>query len=190
MNIKIFYFFYNLSHKSFIFDQIVVFITDKADILVLLSALVYLFYFFASHPKWKRRSLSLWFTECFVVVASILSSYGVTFILKVIFHAPRPFVTLTNVHPLVSETPFTSFPSAHAALFFGLATALYLYNKRAGFVFFIIAIIIALSRLVVGVHYPVDIFAGALIGIGVSWSIHRYISKFCQLYLFPQKPVK
>lgn len=177
MNTAIFYFFYNLAHRSATFDAIAIFITDTFDKMVLVAAVIYLLYLFASHPHWKGKSLHVWISESFIIFASVVGAYAVSYILKIIVHAPRPFVTLVQVQPLVAETPYTSFPSGHATLFFALATAIYLYNKRAGYVFFFFALVIAISRMVVGVHYPIDILAGAVIGMVVAWGIHGLLSK-------------
>ena len=64
-----------------------------------------------------------------------------------------------------------SFPSNHAANSFAFATILsYFYDKNK-IILFSIASAIAFSRVYVGVHYPIDIFCGALIGYTVSWII-------------------
>lgn len=176
MNTTIFYFFYNLSHQSYVFDRVAIFIADSLDVLVIGAALVYLFYFFAAHPRWKEKSLRAWIWECFTITVSVLVADGVTAVLKIIFNTARPFVAHLDVNPLVSESMYTSFPSGHATVFFALATALYLYNRKVGSVFFLFAVIIALSRMVVGVHYPIDILAGALIGVVVSYLFHRIVN--------------
>lgn len=177
MNTSIFYLFYHLSHKSNTFDRITVFVADKSDKIVLIAAVLYLVYFFLSHPEWKYQKWMAWVWESFIIFVSVIGAYATSYVLKIAFHAPRPFVTHLDVHPLVSETPFSSFPSGHATLFFALATAIYLYDKRVGYVFFIMAALIAISRMVVGVHYPIDIIAGAVIGIGVGYIIHRLLYK-------------
>jgi undecaprenyl-diphosphatase len=182
MNTSIFYFFYHLSHKSAIFDWIVVFVAEPFGWLVLGSAIVYLFYFFAKHPHWRLKKLRAWVIECITVGVSVAGAYAVSYVLKILFHAPRPFVSNIDVRPLVSESWYSSFPSGHATLFFALATAIYFYDKRAGAIYFVVAVLIAISRVVVGVHYPGDVIAGALIGV--------IVAAICQLYLFPQKPVK
>jgi undecaprenyl-diphosphatase len=176
MNTSIFYFFYNLSHKSVVLDQIFIFITDKLGPLVLGAAVVYLFYFFASHSQWKEKKLRSWIWECFVVFGSTGAAYLIAYFLKMIFHAPRPFVTYLDVLPLVSEGSYSSFPSAHATLFFALATALYMYNKKVGGTFFFFATIIALSRMVVGVHYPLDLIGGAVIGVVTAYLFYRIVN--------------
>lgn len=177
MNTSIFYLFYNLAHKSNMFDQLAIFIASKLDKITIIAAILYLIYFFLSHPDWKYQKFMAWVWESFIIFVSIIGAYAVYYIAKIIFHAPRPFVTHLDVRPLVTETPFSSFPSGHATLFFALATAIYLYDKRAGYVFSLAATLIAISRMVVGVHYPVDIIAGALIGIGVGYIIHRLLYK-------------
>jgi undecaprenyl-diphosphatase len=177
MNTQIFYFFYNLSHKSTMLDGVAVFITDTFDKIVLGLAICYMVYLFTTHPYWKLKNKleKLW--EAFIVTASTIGAYAAAYILKILVHAPRPFVTHRNVYPLVSETSYSSFPSGHATLFFALAMVIYFYDKRIGLVFFFFAVLIAISRMVVGVHYPIDVIAGALLGVVTSWVLHRYILK-------------
>ena len=128
----------------------------------------------------------MWIWESGIIFMSVVSAYVISYILKIIFHAPRPFVTHLDVRPLILETPYTSFPSGHATLFFALATAIYLYDKRAGYVFYVLATLIAISRVVVGVHYPVDIIAGAAIGVLVGYFTHKCLSRFVK-FPFPRK---
>lgn len=64
---------------------------------------------------------------------------------------------------------FNSFPSDHATLFFALATGIFLVNRKAGWLTFLyVTLFITLPRLYVGLHYPTDIIAGAIIGIGLT----------------------
>ena len=79
------------------------------------------------------------------------------------------FIDYINL--LVSKGGKWSFPSNHAANSFAFATVLsYFYEKNKIFLFSV-ASIIAFSRVYVGVHYPMDVFFGSLIGYTISWII-------------------
>ena len=173
----IFYFFYNLGQHSRFINRTSFGLSQYSLSLGLILVLIALIFFFFTHKNWKFKNNFERAKELFIIGASVVSAYIVTFILKTLVHAPRPFVTLQNIHPLVSETPYDSFPSGHATVFFALATVIYCYDKKWGIVFFILAILIALSRVVSGVHYPGDVLAGAAIGIAVSYIAFKALSK-------------
>jgi undecaprenyl-diphosphatase len=64
---------------------------------------------------------------------------------------------------------WSSFPSDHAALFFALALSLFFVSRRAGIVALCYTfLIVCLPRMYMGFHYPTDILAGALIGLGAA----------------------
>lgn len=68
---------------------------------------------------------------------------------------------------------WSSFPSDHATLFFGLATGLALISRRVGWLAFLYgAVFIALPRLYLGLHYPTDLVIGAVLGVGVVRIAH------------------
>lgn len=94
-------------------------------------------------------------------------------ILKVLINEPRPFITLDLVNLLVNESDPYSFPSGHTGNIFAIAIALGLsWRVSIGNIFIklvwlliILAFIIGFSRIYIGVHYPVDVVAGAIIGV-------------------------
>lgn len=89
-------------------------------------------------------------------------------IIKNLVMRPRPFNTIgTAVSPrnLLIEPPTDwSFPSGHTLSSFAAATAIYKDHTVWGFAAFVMAILIAFSRLYLQVHYPSDVLAGALLG--------------------------
>ena len=82
-------------------------------------------------------------------------------------------MVLAEVRPLVTEMPFESFPSAHAAITLALAIVVARYHRRLGKLLILFAVLVGLSRLYVGVHYPVDVIAGFVIGWGIATGMVR-----------------
>jgi len=77
----------------------------------------------------------------------------------------RPCNALENVHLLVKKNHSYSMPSNHAANFFALAGIFGFFYRRYQPWLFLVAGIVGFSRIAVGVHYPFDVLAGALLGV-------------------------
>jgi len=89
---------------------------------------------------------------------------------------PRPsedheIIVLTYLHE------GSSFPSETAAVAFAFATAVWIGNRKVGIVIGILAILWCFARIYCGTHYPLDIVAGALIGILTAF----FVSKLLQI---------
>jgi undecaprenyl-diphosphatase len=69
-----------------------------------------------------------------------------------------------------------SFPSAHAAYSFMMATLLAIWFPRYRFIFFIIAGFIGWTRIYLGLHYPTDIIAGGILGYSITKWFLRWIN--------------
>ncbi len=105
------------------------------------------------------------------LISAVVARFGVGTILKLLFARPRPYEFLP-VRQLILESGW-SFPSGHATFAFGLATGVYLYNRKFGYLAYTGAILVSISRVFVGVHWPSDIIAGAAIGIITAYIINR-----------------
>lgn len=105
------------------------------------------------------------FGEVASIFLAVLSAWVISEILKGVFPTQRPFI-VNGQNPLTLTWPLdSSFPSAHASSAFALALSLRKSDKRLFFLYFIFAIIVSFGRVVSRVHYVVDVFAGAFIGI-------------------------
>ena len=91
-------------------------------------------------------------------------SDGAAELLKSAVGERRPHVA----DPLVAVPRSASFPSGHAATSFACATVLAVLVPRAAPFLFVLAAAIAYSRLYVGVHWPLDVVAGAALGIATA----------------------
>lgn len=109
------------------------------------------------------------------LTAGVFARLGVEAI-RLFIHRPRPFLADPAIFGLISETS-SSFPSGHAAFFFGLAAVVYRHNTKWGFWFFVGAGIIGLARIAAGVHYPSDVLAGALLGVALGLVVNRFFKK-------------
>lgn len=123
-----------------------------------------------------RRSSTI--NQTGVICAAIslgLSQLGV-YLVNLVYVRPRPFFSLP-VHLLFYRPTDPSFPSNSAAILFGIAAAIFLWNRRVGIWLILLAALHGLSRVYVGIHYPTDILAGAAIGtviaVGVTLAVRK-----------------
>ena len=83
----------------------------------------------------------------------------------------RPYNAIEGLIPLVNKPTEFSFPSGHAGSSFASGGVLYRrLPRKYGIPILILAILISFSRLYVGVHYPTDVLAGVLTGLGCSYA--------------------
>jgi undecaprenyl-diphosphatase len=108
----------------------------------------------------KGRNVAL------ILLIGILIGHFLSDYLKYVFSRPRPFMALTGVHQLANATNY-SFPSGHATEVF-IGCIILGKKYRHLILFILLAVLIAFSRVYIGVHYPGDVLAGALLGVGIS----------------------
>lgn len=175
VNVDLFYFF-NHNFQNPIFDAVMPVVTHFGGFKVLLVVLIAIILY--AHLKGKKtlKRLSI------LALIAFLCSDIVTAILKNIICEPRPFVTLDNVHLLIAEDDPLSFPSGHTTSTLSFVT-FYVLNmkelakrhyKLIDVALIIFAVVIPFSRLYVGVHFPGDVLAGAIIGIVGALVVNRY----------------
>ncbi len=128
---------------------------------------------FLRERNWKKRIY--FFSLAFLSL--ILSRGIIAEVLKFFINRKRPFSVL-EIAPLLkyeAYDKFMSFPSGHAAFFFALALTVFYFNKLWGWRFLAMATVISLARIFVGVHWPSDILAGAIIGLGSVFFVKQIL---------------
>ncbi len=164
IDLTIFYFI-NHTISNSLFDKFFVYITNvKHWYLVYLIFLGILIF-----KGGKRGKIAALGAILVIALSDQLSSQ----FLKHLFERVRPCIALEDVRLLVGKKSSFSFPSSHAVNNFAIATFFSILYKQYRWILFTIAFLVAFSRPYIGVHYPSDIFVGALLGIGVGYLIAR-----------------
>jgi undecaprenyl-diphosphatase len=102
-----------------------------------------------------------------VLLAVVLSQLLVDGWLKPWFARERPFVGMADARIVGYRSTSKSFPSGHASSSFAAATV-FAFAVRRSWPFLLLATGIALSRIYNGVHFPLDVIAGALVGVAIG----------------------
>ena len=148
------------SVRNPVLDKIMIFITslgDKGMIWILATVLL----------KKKKKTRKAGMVSAVALLGSLLFN---NMLIKNIVQRPRPYVTLEDLRIIIPRPSEYSFPSGHSSSSFAAAVSFYrLLPKKLGIPAIVLAGLIAFSRLYVGVHYPTDVLAGALMGIVLSY---------------------
>ena len=123
--------------------------------------------------------------EAIYIGTSVIEAVGITYGLKHTFDRRRPYEKYPNsVHPVAPEDS-PSFPSAHTAAAFSLATSLSITYPK----WYVIAPStiwacgVGFARINQGVHYPSDVLTGAAIGVGCAF-VNVYVNRWLNKILF------
>lgn len=136
---------------------------------------VYLIFVMAGAGLWlvvrDRRFRGRGLRYILLVVAV---AYAINTAIGLVKFRVRPFEALPEVLPLITGLlTQKSFPSGHATLAFALAASIYYLDKRWGIMFSILAVLVSFGRVMAGVHFPLDVVAGALLGWATAHFMRR-----------------
>lgn len=161
MNFEFFQAINNFAGQSAIFDKIMIGITDSVPYIAIL---LMLFLWFS--PARPKKALAKQYSVIYTVSSVILALAANMIIHKAYYHA-RPFVT-HHVHKLVPHAADSSFVSDHSVVVFAIAFTLLLRKDSWMYLAMIWAILVGVSRIYVGVHYPADVLGAAVLTFGTS----------------------
>lgn len=103
-----------------------------------------------------------------VLAALAVGAVATNLLLKPLVARPRPFWVCDTVELLVKAPRDFSFPSGHTQASFAAAGAVWRNNRKWGLAVFVLAALIAFSRLYLYVHFPTDVLFGAALGVCVG----------------------
>ena len=164
-------------------DPIMVFISHKLSWIPVYLLLLFIVW---QREPWKRLIL---FLLCIAALIT-LTDQTTSSLLKPTIQRYRPCRTEANlgfeVHTVNKCGGKYGFASSHAANFFGLASflALYFRQRKWSILFLSLATLVAYTRIYLGVHYPGDVIAGALIGVLFGLLVYQIYRKLGKNSLF------
>lgn len=169
MNESFFYLLYDLREFHPLIPQLAIIFGAYLPYGLVLGLAGYLF--LSNEFSFKKR-LFITFGAGFASSISYLS----VLVARSFLEVQRPFAVLPEITPLIdaSDKALQSFPSGHASIFFALAMFLYFYHKRFGLAYLAGALLIGIGRVIAGVHWPIDILAGAALGIFSAYLIRWF----------------
>ncbi len=180
LDLSIFYFI-NKTIANPVFDKIFVILTTQEYWYITYAILIYFLL-----TKYKANGRLLLLT---IILAIIFSDQISSHYIKELVGRIRPCHVLQDIRLLVPCGAGKSFPSSHAVNNFTLALILANFFNRYKYHFYILASLVAISRVYVGVHYPSDVFFGTILG-GVIGIIFVYIHKTVILKLYGTMKIK
>jgi len=127
------------------------------------------YYIYQSHKRWKT------FRFILIALFSALMSLFVADLIKTFYPISRPSASLKGIIQIFIPGDRASFPSSHMAFLGGLAFALMWRKRKLGLWFLAAVVLIGLARIAAGIHYPLDILVGLLLGFIVSLVFRRFI---------------
>jgi undecaprenyl-diphosphatase len=174
IDLAVFYFFNHTISTGFL-DRFFSIITDVNKWYIAYIILVGIAFF-----KGGRRGKIAVIGLILLIIVTDQTGYR---ILKELFERVRPCNALTDAITPVGCAGGFSFPSNHALNNFAAAVFLLRLFPAYKWIFLIVAILISISRVYLGVHYPSDVLGGALIGVAFGYLFSIAALKIDQYFI-------
>jgi len=113
------------------------------------------------------RRAAAWRLLLAVAVSFLVSHY----VLRPVFDRPRPFTVMAELSVIDAKPITPSFPSGHAAMAVAGALAGARMIPASAWILWPLAGLVAVSRIYIGVHWPSDVLAGAIVGLACAWFV-------------------
>lgn len=190
LDLKIFNALHSLAFHYAWFDKLVIFLSNNFGYLLIVVCFVYLLFrhidpsdkhtiinWQTPHPILRRR-----IKEIIFIFGGAGFSWLLVTGLKDLFVNPRPFILYPSIETLFRFGSFESFPSGHSAFYAALAVSIFAYHRRAGIWFAVGAVVIGVSRVIAGVHFPLDVLFGFIFGASVATLVYATFRALAKRY--------
>lgn len=166
MNIHYFRLINDLGKEYPALNPVAFYVAEYTVFVLALSALLYWF---------TRKNENRIMVVCASVTFAVAELFGK--IAGSLHMNHQPFAELADVNQLVQKAVDNSFPSDHTILFFSFCMTFWLFKKKTGPLWMLLAVCVGISRIWVGVHYPADVIVGALISIGSALAVFMIVPR-------------
>ncbi len=176
LDIKLFHLINGMAKTSRWLDYFGIFCAVYLVFFMGAAALGFFFYLpHEPHLSWLKKEVTR-LKYLMVLLGGTAASYLVSVLVGFGTGRLRPFADSLEVHQLVSASfSYKSFPSSHATVAFAIAMSVFLFNRTWGIPMLAAAFLVSWGRVFVGVHYPSDVVAGAILGMLGSYIIYKLI---------------
>jgi len=168
------------SQHSWLFDKIIVSLVGNHLLKGGVLAIIIWWAWFKEedhHVHNRKHIISTLFSCVIALALGRALALTLPFRLRPLHQEGLHFLLPYGADPTMLET-WSSFPSDHAVLFFTLSTGLLFISRQAGtFALFYTILFICLPRVYLGLHYPTDIIAGAIIGMAIALIGNIYLAR-------------
>lgn len=159
---------FRFANKNPLLDALGAFLADGVLYLFILVGVVFVLF----QKNWRIRV----FVFLEFILTMILARGIIAQLIQFSYSKLRPF-EFYGFEPLVSSSG-NAFPSGHATALFSIAMVFFFFSRRWGSWFLILALISGLARVYSGVHWPLDILGGLVIGVGSAVFIHFLLKDY------------
>ena len=159
-------------------SDVIIFCATTLGIVMALSCIAFLMFrkfsyhdaFSGAEEFFKKAG------DIFILLITSFGAYIFSVIFKNIFMIGRPAMYNVDLHPLLNLSGY-GFPSSHASFYFAMAFTLFFIDKKAGAFAIVTAMTICVCRVLAGVHSPLDIMGGFVLGLLFSSLVDFVVEK-------------